>query len=364
VAVQIQEFGSIPQPSIEFGLVLCDPSQPILAVAAILANQEMRPTPAAGANMGSSITQITLVALGGCFLGALIGWSIQAALSKRRIGHLISATRTKLDSVTGQRDALARKYSRSKSKIEQLQAAEAGRNTELESVLKKSKLLARNVLTLRTERENTKIKVSTIQNAMASLKQQTSTLQTEFDKAREFYKRELLKSLEKRKALEEDLKEARAAQENITKLVESATLEHGSAEDMLVAARLRLGQLDVLERNVNKLEAENEQLRRDARQLTQKFEARERDLEELEELKVHNKQLVQCVEALEDSRKEHESEAEKYRKQADQSEILSDTLRLKLDDLEKSFADMEEQQDRALESAREAAVIPMAIKQR
>ena len=146
--------------------------------------------------------------------------------------------------------------------------------------------------------------------------------------------------------------------------MESATLEHGSAENMLIAAHLRLGQLDVLERTVNKLEAENEQLRREAIQLTQKFDARERDLAELEELKLHNKQLVQCVEALEDSRKEHESDAEKYRKQADQSEELSETLRLKLDDLQKNFADIEEQQDRALEDARKAPVIPMVGKRR
>lgn len=314
--------------------------------------------------MGSSITQIAFFVLGGCFFGALIGWSIQAAMSKRRTGHLISETRTKLDKVTGQRDQLAKEYSRSRSKIDQLQASEARLNTELESVFKKSKLLARNVLTLRTERENTKIKVSTIQNAMVSLRQQTSALQTEFDKSREFYKRELLKSLEKRKELEEEIRKARVEQESITKLVESATLEHGSAENMIVAAHLRLGQLDVLERNVNKLEAENAQLRRDAIQLTQKYEARERDLAELEEFRVHNKQLVQCVEALEDSRKEHESDAERYRQQADQSDELSETLRLKLDDLEKNFADIEREQDRAIKDARKAAVIPMVNKQR
>jgi len=314
--------------------------------------------------MGGSITQIALYALGGGIFGALIGWSIHAAMSKHRLGQLTGGIQAKLGEVTGQRDQLAKKYSRSKSKIDQLQAAEAVRNTELESALRKSKLLARNVLTLRTERENTKVKVSTIQSAMVSLRQQTSALQTEFDKSREFYKRELLKSLERRKTLDEELRKARAEQESITKIVESATLEHGSAENMLVTAHLRLGQLDVLERNVNKLEAENEQLRRDSIQLTQRYESRERDLAELEELKVHNKQLVQAVEALEDSRQAHETDAERYRKQADESEELSDTLRLKLDDLEKSFADIEQQQDRALKSARKAAVIPMARKQR
>ncbi|MGB5721866.1 MAG: hypothetical protein WBM34_14325, partial [Woeseiaceae bacterium] len=66
-----------------------------------------------------------------------------------------------------------------------------------------------------------------------------------------------------------------------------------------------------------------------------------------------------CVEALEGSRKEQETEAERYREQADQSEKLSDTLRLKLDDLEKNFEDIEKQQGRALKDARKAAVVPM-----
>ena len=314
--------------------------------------------------MGSSIYQIALYALGGCFFGLVIGWSIQALISKRRIGQLTSEARTELDNVTGQRDEFANECSRSQSTIESLQAANARRGSELESVLKKSKLLAKNVLTLRTERENTKIKVSTIQNALVSLRQQTTALQTEFDKTREFYKRELLKSFEKRKVLEEEIKKARVEQESFAKSVESSVLEHGSAENMVAAAQLRLGQLEVLERNVNKLEAENAQLRQDAIRIKQEFEARERDLAELEELRVHNKQLVRCAEALEGSRQEHETDAERYRQQADQSEKLSETLRLKLDDLEKNFADIEKQQNQALKEARKAAVVPMLRKQR
>jgi len=314
--------------------------------------------------MDSSISQIALYALGGCFFGVLTGWSIQAVIAKRRIVQLTSEALTKLDDVTCQRDELANEYSRSQSKIEQLKADNARRSTELESVLEKSRLLARSVITLRAERENTKVKVSTIQNALVSLRQQTTALQTEFDKSREFYKRELLKSLQKRKDLEEEIKQARAEQESFANLVESSTLEHGSTENMVAAAQLRLGQLDVLERNVNKLEAENAKLRQDAIQAKQEFDARERDLAKLEELRVHNKQLVRCVEALEGSRKEHETEAEQYRQQADQSEKLSETLRLKLDDLEKNFADIEQQQNRALEKAREAEVVPILRKQR
>ena len=314
--------------------------------------------------MGTSILETAMVAVGGGILGVACGWLIQAIISKRRIDQASTVAQANLDQVITQRDRIANNYSRSRAKIESLQATNAKRSAELESVLKKSKLLAKNVLMLRTERENTKIKLSTLQNALGSLRQQTTALQSEFEKTQEFYKRELARSFEKRKLLEKEVKEARSEQESFAKLVESASLEHGSHENMIVAAQLRLGQLQVLERNVSKLEAENMDLNREVVRVKKEFEARERDLSELEELRIHNAQLVRCVEALERSRKEYETDAERYRQQADHSEKLSDTLRLKLDDLEKNFADIEKQQDQALKNARKAAVVPILRNQR
>ncbi len=304
--------------------------------------------------MGSSVFETALYAFGGGILGIVCGWLIRAMISKRRINQISNEALTKLDDVTVQRDQFANEYSNSRAQIESLQTALAKRSTEFESLLNKSKLLAKNVLTLRSERENTKVKLSTLQSALGSLRQRTAALQSEFEKTQEFYKRELAKSLNKRKLLEKEVLEARSEQESFANLLESSTLEHGSTENMIVAAQLRLGQLKVLERNVNKLEDENAHLNRDIVHMRQEFEARDRDLAELEKLRIHNKQLVRCVEALEGSRSEHETDAERYRQQAGESEKLSDTLRLKLDDLEKNFADIEEQQDRALKDARKA----------
>ena len=295
--------------------------------------------------MDGSVIQIALIALGGAVAGGVIAWSIKAVLSRRRFRELASAAQAKLDEIAAQGNKYADAYSRSQAKIKNLKAANAQRDAKLKSALKKAGQLARNVRKLQTERENTKAKLSNIQDAMLSLKQQTSALQTEFEKSRDFYKRELLKSLQKRKDLESEIVDARAEQEAFSKAVESSSLEHGSKEDMVIAAQLRLGQIEVLERNVGKLEAENEQLRREIVETKKQFQARERDLAELEELRLHNQQLVRCAEALEDSRKEHEADA--------------DTLRLKLDDLEKNFADMERQQNEALEDARKADVVPM-----
>ena len=314
--------------------------------------------------MGGSTLLLVLFALGGSIAGAAIAWLIHAAMSRRRIAELKDRARAAIRDISYQRDELALKNSQLLSKAEALRAANARRKAKLKSVLKKANLLARNVLTLRDERENTKIKLSTLQNALTSLRQQSTALQTEFDKTREFYKRELMKSVERRKALEEDVKDARAEQEAFAKRMESSVLEHGSAENMVTAAQLRLGQLEVLQRNVNKLEAENDQLRLESRRLKQALDAQERDLAKLDELKLHNRQLVRTVEALESSRQEYEADAERFREQADQSEKESDTLRLKLEDLERNFADIEKQQNEALEDVRNDTVVPIMRKQR
>lgn len=313
--------------------------------------------------MSISIYQLVLYALGCCFGGILVGWTVQSVIGRRLVNRMDREAQSKLDDITGQRDEIADRYSRSKSKIERLQTREAERRTEFQSLLEKSKRLASNIGTLRTEREKTKIKLGTLQSVLVTLRQQTTALQSEFDKSREFYKRELMKSLKKRKELEEEARQARAEQENFARLVESSVLEHGSPENMITAAQLRLGQIEVLERNANKLEAENTQLRQGAVQAKQQLDAIGRDLKELDELKMHNRQLVQCVEALESSRQAFESDAERYREQADQSERESDTLRLKLEDLERNFADIEKQQHSALEDARNATVVPILRKQ-
>ena len=248
-----------------------------------------------------------------------------------------------------------------KSKKRKLESELAKSKTESTEALDNSKVLAKNILTLRSERANTKIQINTVLKTLESLKQQTDTLASENEKAREFYKRELAKSFEKRKLLENEVKDARSEQDAFakTKTVELAAAQKNPAKNAVAEAQLRLGQLEVLERTVSKLEAENKELTSDIMRLREEVAAGQRDLAELEELRINNKQLVRCVEGLEGSRKEHESDADRYRAQADQSEKLSDTLRFRLDDLQKNFAEIERQQGQALTSAREASVAPL-----
>lgn len=308
--------------------------------------------------MSGSTLQIASYVFAGSLFGLAMGLVIAATISKRRISRLVTEHKKGLEELVRQRDKLATNFSKSRSTIQTLKASHAKRREELESATVKKRKYARSVRTLLAERETTKVKVSTLQQALDSVQRQTTALQSEFERAAKFYKGELVKSFDKRKAVEKELQSARLEQESFNKLVESSILEHGSSDEMVAAAQLRFGQLEVLERNINKLEAENAQLRDDAVRATRENSALSKQLEELDELRINNKQLVRCVEVLEESRQQHEHEAEQFRDQADQSEQLSDTLRLKLNDLEQNFAAMEKQQQKALNRARHATAIP------
>ena len=309
--------------------------------------------------MDSGLFISVVSAFAGVVLGAGVGWAIRTLRAKRQLEELASVFQGRLDEVVAQRNEVAARFTQSESRLEQAEAKSAERKEKLLKVMDRSRVLAKNVKLLQTERENTKSKLSTLQNALIALKQRTGDLQSAFKKTREFYKRELIKSAESRKELEQQIVKARADQEAFAKAVESSSLEHGSEENMVMAAQLRLGQLQVLERTVNKLEAENEQLRDETRQAKMELAARDKDRTELEQLRINNKQLVQCVEALENSRKAHEEDANRYREKADETEKMSDTLRMRLDDLQKNFADIEKQQSEAIEDVRKAEVVSL-----
>lgn len=308
--------------------------------------------------MVGSISQLAFFLGVAGIIGAVAGFFVSKALSSRRIEQLADEAAATLSDLHRQRQYFGDKLSRAQSSIESLQTDLAMKRREFDAVTQKSNILTKNVLALRTERENTKVKVTTLQKSLVSVKQQTLALQREFEKAGAFYKGELVKSFDKRKALEQELEKAQSEQESFAKLVESAVLEHGDPKEMITEAKLRLGQLQVLERTIEKLEQENQQLRDEAVNLKRDYDALQKDLKELDELKIYNKQLVECVESLESSRQQHEQDAEMYRSQAAESDQLSDTLRLKLEDLEQNFADIEKQQHEALEHARDAATPP------
>jgi predicted flap endonuclease-1-like 5' DNA nuclease len=317
--------------------------------------------------MDSLDPQLSMYLIGGAFLGVVLGWLLHSMQTRRRIEKLGDDWQTKLDNFVRQRDHLTAEASSLRTTIESHQAAlskneraVAQAQTELASSREKEKQLSKDVFTLRSEREEFKSKVGAFQNAIATMKYQSAELQEEFIKSREFYKGELIKALERRKALEEKLEDARAEHESFTNLLQSSRSEKESVNKMLAAAQTRLDNLDRIEQKVIELEAENAQLNHDASLAQQQIEVLQRDVEELDELKIQNKELAQCVTSLEESRKQYETDANRYKRVAGQSEKKSETLRLKLDEVEKTFADMEKQQRSALKEARKPKAVPKA----
>jgi predicted flap endonuclease-1-like 5' DNA nuclease len=313
--------------------------------------------------MDGLTSQFVLYLLGSLVAGAALGWLLRGTQGNFRVRQVSDDLQRRVDDLIRHRDRLISESANLRNTIESLQGqlhrqevAEAKSRTELESALERQKQLSRDLFTLRAEREDFKTKMSGFQNALASFKRQAADLQSEFLKSREFYKGELAKSFEKRKELQAKVEEAKHEQESFSNLLSSSRSEHESVNKMLASAQNRLRHLDSLEDNVIRLEAENAQLNHDAVLARQEIDVLKRDLAELEELKVQNKELAQVLKSMENSRKQYEEDAKRYREYADQSEHRSETLRLRLDEVEKNFADIEKEQRAALRDARKTAV--------
>lgn len=296
-------------------------------------------------------------------VGVLLGWIIGVWQASSRTNAMRDDWQIKLDNFVRERDRLTSETAHLRNTVEQQQGAIhraevalSKARTELDSLRERNKQLNKDLFTLRSEREDFKTRVREIQDQMSHMKYQSEELQTEFIKSREFYKGELTKAFERRKDLEEKLEKTRAEQQSFATLLESSQSEHESVNKMLVSAQKRLGQMDILEQDVIRLEAENAQLNHDYTLARQEVETLQRDVAEIDELKVQNKELAEVLKSMESSRKQYEIDAKRYRENAEDAEKKSETLRLRLDDVEKNFVEMEKQQRHALKEARKSPV--------
>ena len=311
--------------------------------------------------MDGPISEIGLYLLATLAGGAVVGWVIRSALSHSRINRLNDDWQAQLDDAVRERDRRTAEADTLRMSIEAQEAVIHQRDmavtkirTELNSALEKEKLLTKNVFTLRAEREDFKAKMVTFQSRMAALQRQSNELQSEFIKSGDFYKSELTKAFERRKLLEDKIENSSAEYESFSNLLQASRSEHESVNKMLAAAKTRLENLDALEQNVIELEAENAQLKHDSAMTRQENDALKRDVFEQEELKIQNKELAEVLKSMENSRKQYETDANRYRQHAGKSEQKSETLRIRLDEVEKNFADMEKQQQQALKAARKS----------
>lgn len=311
--------------------------------------------------MEALTSQLAMYLAAAGLVGAGIGWLIRGPSNARLIDKLNEDWQTKLDDMTRHKDRLVAETATLRSNIEDQEsvvrrheiALTRGR-TALDSAHEKEKLTAKDLFNLRAEREGFKTKMLTFQNALVAMKQQSTELQQEFVKSSDVYKRELAKAFEKRKVLEAKVEDARLEQESFSNLLNASKSEHDSVNKMLDSARNRLANMDTLEQSVISMEADNAELKHDLVLAQQEIETLRRDIMELDELKVQNKELAHCLKSMEKSRRQHEEDAKRYREHAGEYEKHSETLRMQLDEVEKHFADLEQQQRVALKEARDA----------
>ena len=268
--------------------------------------------------------------------GAAIGYFIAFVVAKQRIAVIIGRAENKIHAAAAEREKAVKRYQNARDAVKALKIQTNDALDQRATAIEKLTVMIRNVQSLRAERAATKEKIKSLQNSLTTVHQRTLSLQREFEKAGQFYKRELHKSF--RGHIETD-----------------DVLEQGSPEEMVTAAQLRFGQIEMLERAVDRLEAENKDLKEELRQRKGDYESVRKELKELDELRIHNQHLVRALEALEESRQQHEQEAEQARSQADESEQLSETLRMRLSNLEESFAAIEQDQQRAIRGMQQVA---------
>ena len=317
--------------------------------------------------MNGLISESWPIILGASVVGLGLGWLLRSFLIGNTITNINNDWQAHYDAAARDRDHLQKEIGTLRTSVEAQEAVVHQRDmavnkikTELESSLEKEKLLTRNVFMLRAEREGFKIKMSEFQNRMMTLQEQSAELQSEFLKSRDFYVGEIRKSFDKRKELEERVENSSHEHESFRNLLSSSRSEQDSVNNMLSAARARLENLDQLEHNVIALEAENAQLKHDNAIARQENDALRRDVAEQDELRIQNKELAQVLQSMERSRTQYENDANRYRQHADKTEKKSETLRLKLDEVEQNFLQIEKENRKALATARKSSATEAA----
>lgn len=163
----------------------------------------------------------------------------------------------------------------------------------------------------------------------------------------DFYKVQLKSAFEQRTALEGKIDHDKSENESLRNLLMSTKAEHESVSNLLASAQSRLETMDAMEQKVISLGVENSEFRQATTLAKREVEALQRDVTEMDALKVQNRELAQFLESMESSRKQYESDADRYRSQYEKSEKESETLRFKLSDIEKNWVEMQRREKEA-----------------
>jgi len=289
-----------------------------------------------------------LFLLGAAILGGIISWSVRGRQINQNVNKVDADWQSRYDKavlvnqhLNGELATVRKSVDAARTIVQRHVAAAKTNQTEIESLREKANALSKSLFVIKAEKDELKGKMSSHQNVHDDAKQRINELQAEFKKNQDVYKAELQNGVEERKVLERKIADARSEQQSLNNLLTSARSENDSVTSLLTAAQSRLKNLESLDGKVVSLEADNAQLKHELTLATQSAKSLRKDVGEMKALKKQNKELVDCLQSMENSRKQYEADAMRYRSQAEQSEQVSDTLRFKMGDIEKHWAEME-----------------------
>ena len=315
-----------------------------------------------------TIIQAGICVLAGISVGSLVAWAVRSRRSANELEDVGDDWQKRLDQevrqktrLSGEIDSLRSVLDAERAAVQKFKHAAVARSTELQSLQEKVRSLSKDLFTLGTERDTLGNKLVNIQKSLISARRRVTELETEFGKSREFYKGQLVNSFEQRKSLERKVEDARQEHESLSNLLDSAKAEHESVNKMLNTAQSRLDGLDALEQQLIALEADNAQLKHDVAIAGQQADSAKRDASEMSALKTQNLELAHCLESMEKSRRQYEEDAQRYRSQYDESENESETLRIKIGDIQQRLAEMQEQHDDARKAVASQETSPPAF---
>jgi predicted flap endonuclease-1-like 5' DNA nuclease len=302
--------------------------------------------------MGSPDLQDILLLASVALMGGLVGWLSCARAARSKRTELNEDWQNRYDDV---RREVAHQKTHAKvletaianehEVVQQHKHAAIKSQTELESLRQKAGTLAKNLLTLGAERDHLRNKLKASQKLLGSVYQQVRDLKSEFQKSKDFYTAQMKSALEQRQQLENKVTDAREEQKSLNFLLTASRDEYESVNRQLALSQARLEGLEKLENKVVALEADNAELRHRATVASREVVALQHDVDELRELKSQNKELTNCLQSMETSRKQYEEDAKRYRVQYEEAEKLSDTLRMQLGNIEENFRELQGARD-------------------
>lgn len=298
--------------------------------------------------------QTGLYLLAAAVVGVIIGWLIRSWSSSRSLKQLSDQWQHRFEQAVHRKDQLSAENLSAKSSLESQQLvvmkhaqAAVELQTETKSLREKENALSRNLSAVGAERDELKDKLSRIMALVSAGRQHMAEQKAEITRISDFYKVQLKSAFEQRTALEGKNDHDKSENESLRNLLMSTKAEHESVSNLLASAQSRLETLDAMEQKVISLGVENSELRQATTLAKREVEALQRDVTEMDALKVQNRELAQFLESMESSRKQYESDADRYRSQYEKSEKESETLRFKLSDIEKNGVEMQRREKEA-----------------